>query len=87
VFTRSLLAVRFMPDTRVVYRARVDEDRKQLVFPMRGEIWAYRFANAEHVVLDGTRSGHRYHIELARAAEPLLETRGFHWIQEAPFHR
>ncbi len=31
--------------------------------------------------------GERYHVELARAPAPLLETRGFHWIQEEPFHR
>ncbi len=45
--------------------------------------WIYRQPDAEHLVIDtGTE-----HATLHRDAEPLLVTRGFHWVQEAPFNR
>jgi hypothetical protein len=87
-FARFGLVVRFMPETRGFFRVDVDEARKQLDFAVgvRRETWTYRLAN-DHLVLDGALADHRYHVELARAPAPLLETRGFHWIQEEPFHR
>jgi hypothetical protein len=88
LFDRGFLVVRFMPETRAVARVDVDQTRKQLdfVIGVRRETWSYRLGN-DRLVLDGTLADHRYHVELQRAPAPLLETRGFHWIQEQPFHR
>lgn len=48
---------------------------------------AYDRVDATHVIVDGTLDGHALHLELALDDSPLLRTRGFHWISEAPFHR
>ncbi|MGE5186397.1 MAG: hypothetical protein ACM31C_30285 [Acidobacteriota bacterium] len=87
-FVREWLVVRFMPETRAFARVEIDEARKQLVIlaGVRRETWTYA-RSADALVLDGSLDGHRYHVALARAPAPLLQTRGFHWIQEEPFHR
>ncbi len=90
IFARGGLIVRLMPETRVGYRARVDEMRKTIELANvigERELWTYTRPDAEHLVLDGSRRGRNYHVVLTRAPASLLETRGFHWIQEQPFHR
>jgi len=88
LFDRQYLVVRFMPETRAFFRVDVDAARKQLDFAdgLRRASWTYRLAG-DQLALDGALAGHRYHVELHRAPAPLLPTRGFHWIQEEPFHR
>jgi hypothetical protein len=41
------------------------------------------------MTLDGDMNGHPVHMELAREDEKklLLESRGFHWVQDYPFNR
>ncbi|HSJ99619.1 MAG TPA: hypothetical protein VK932_00205 [Kofleriaceae bacterium] len=54
------------------------------------ETWRYtRSTDGERtsLVVDGTFRGERIHAELRREPEPLLLTRGFHWVNEAPFNR
>ena len=43
----------------------------------------------DHLVLDGTMSGHKMHMEakLVDRNKFLLVSRGFHWIQEVPYNR
>ncbi len=43
----------------------------------------------DRLVLDGTLNGHKVQIQLKRDDETkfLLESRGFHWVQEYPFVR
>lgn len=52
----------------------------------RPEIWRYRRADRQ-LVLDGRFGGKQLHVTLSREPEPLLVTRGFHWVQEVPFNR
>ena len=47
----------------------------------------YYRVDATHVIVDGNLDGHALHLELALDDAPLLPTRGFHWISEAPFNR
>jgi hypothetical protein len=43
----------------------------------------------DHMILDGMLSGHKTRLELQRQDEKkfLLESRGFHWVQDYPFNR
>jgi len=41
----------------------------------------------QHIVVEGALDGHDLRLGLALDAPPLLRTRGFHWIQDEPFHR
>ena len=47
----------------------------------------YYRVDPTHIIIDGTLDGHALHLELSLDDAPLLRTRGFHWISEAPFHR
>jgi hypothetical protein len=46
-------------------------------------VWQFERPDADHLVI------HSAHVraELVREPEPLLKTRGFRWVQEAPFNR
>ncbi len=84
------LSVRFMDDSRVVWRAHVDDAAKTIVIELRDAppaTWRFTRPDADHLVLDGALAGHRHHVELVRVPDGLLVTRGFHWIQERPFNR
>jgi hypothetical protein len=49
----------------------------------------YRRSPADRLVLDGTLNGRPVHLELKEVDlnSFVLNTRGFHWIQEVPFNR
>jgi len=51
------------------------------------ERWRYTLAESGALVIDGVFRGKPVHAELHREPEPLLVTRGFHWISEGPFNR
>ncbi|HEX8107988.1 MAG TPA: hypothetical protein VF516_09690, partial [Kofleriaceae bacterium] len=51
------------------------------------ETWQYARPAPDHLVIDGVHLGASLHVALHAAPEPLLTTRGFHWINEAPFSR
>lgn len=53
---------------------------------MIDEIWRYRRPAPDHLVLDGVHLGKAFHATLHLEPAPLLVTRGFHWINEAPFN-
>lgn len=59
----------------------IDGARKQQ------EIWQYTRPAPDRLVIDGTHLGKVLHVTLHIAPEPLLVTRGFHWINESPFSR
>jgi hypothetical protein len=58
----------------------IDDDTKQ------GETWRYS-RTADRLVIDGMHLGKVLHVALHVAPDPLLLTRGFHWINELPFSR
>jgi hypothetical protein len=47
----------------------------------------YELRDRDHLIVRGTINDTWYEVTLVRAAPWLLETRGFHWIQEEPFNR
>ena len=59
----------------------IDADKKQ------EETWQYTRPAPDRLVIDGVHLGKSLHVTLHAAPEPLLVTRGFHWINESPFSR
>ena len=49
----------------------------------------FQRSTPDTMVLDGTVTGHREHIQLKRVDHIKFQfaARGFHWIQEYPFNR
>jgi uncharacterized membrane protein YphA (DoxX/SURF4 family) len=85
IFHEYGLTIRFATDRRQHMRVEIDE-RAQTITVMRGVLrteWRYHRHDADHLVIDSPH----VHAELVREPAPLLQTRGFHWIQEEPFNR
>lgn len=51
------------------------------------EVWHYTRPAPDRLVIDATHRGKQLHIALRLAPDPPLMTRGFRWINEAPFNR
>lgn len=51
------------------------------------ETWKYTRPTPDHLEIDGVHRGKRFHVAMHVAPDPLLITRGFHWINEVPFNR
>lgn len=51
------------------------------------ETWRYSRPAPDRLVIDGVHGGKSLHVALHLVPEPLLLTRGFHWINEVPFNR
>lgn len=51
------------------------------------ETWRYTRPAPDRLVIDAVHLGKTLHVELHREPEALLRTRGFRWINEAPFNR
>jgi hypothetical protein len=90
-FAQRFAGVRPMDGPVLRFIAKVDPARRTIEAKHKeDETWQYTLsAGAEPatLVLDGTFRGKRFHAELRREPEPLLVTRGFHWINEVPFNR
>jgi hypothetical protein len=81
--------VRTSSERRVMYRATIDPATRAITLqrPIGGAgLLFYTWRDADHLALEGEIGGRAYTVTLARK-QWLLETRGFHWIQEEPFHR
>ncbi len=75
------IQIRFTTDRRAFHRlARVDDTARTVRLGAR--VFAYELAGDRLVLADDT-----LRVVLVRDREPLLKTRGFHWIQEFPFNR
>lgn len=83
-----------MDDTIAAYGATVDVNAKSIaVTKASDKNWKARFGyqqpSVDALVLDGEMDGHKVRLEtrLFPREKFLLVSRGFHWIQEAPFNR
>jgi hypothetical protein len=72
----------------------VDEKARTIILTdRRNKNWQARFAYTrpafDRLTLDGTAAGHHETLHLARFDEKkfMLESRGFHWVQDYPFNR
>jgi uncharacterized membrane protein YphA (DoxX/SURF4 family) len=50
------------------------------------ETWTYTLPAHDHVAIDGVHAGKTLHVTLHLEPESRLLSRGFHWINEAPFN-
>jgi hypothetical protein len=90
IVTPRGVVIRTMPDERRWLAAEVDPERQRITVERalgRIEIWHYTQPDPEHLTIDGSYGPRQLHVTLVREPDPLLVTRGFHWIQEAPFYR
>jgi uncharacterized membrane protein YphA (DoxX/SURF4 family) len=55
--------------------------------PRLEETWHYSRPAPDRLVIDGPHGGKSLHVVLHLVPDPLLMTRGFHWINEVPFNR
>jgi hypothetical protein len=78
------------------FEAAVDPARRTITVKPDGkeETWTYTRGTTQAedgerttLVIDGVHGGKPFHVELHREPDPLLVTRGFHWINEVPFNR
>ena len=90
----TVLAIQSSSDSRQRYNLKLDAAHKTLALTRRDDPqWksALTFGQpaADRLTLDGTFAGHRVQASLHHTARPkfLLESRGFHWVNEYPFNR
>ncbi|HEU0030546.1 MAG TPA: hypothetical protein VFQ53_07935 [Kofleriaceae bacterium] len=83
------LTVRLMTDERRLHAVRVDPERHTMTVSGQTlpEIWRYAQRDEDHLAIEGSYRGQHVEVTLRREPDGLLVTRGFHWIQEAPFNR
>jgi uncharacterized membrane protein YphA (DoxX/SURF4 family) len=79
------LVVRFTTDRRQWFQAKVDPKSRTISLGqgVLRHVWRYQRVGDDRLVIDTPN----IHAELVREPPPLLPTRGFHWVQEAPYHR
>jgi uncharacterized membrane protein YphA (DoxX/SURF4 family) len=77
-----------MDNSVINYQATIDYSAKGRIFLPQG-ILAFQRPAPGRLVLDGSMSGRKIHMELELVDRDkfLLVSRGFHWIQEYPFNR
>ena len=87
-------ALQTMDDSRTRFRLKLDEKKKTMSLVERDKpestaALVYQRPDAGTMLLDGTFRGQRIHAVLHKAPIPSfrLTSRGFHWINEAPFNR
>jgi|SRR6185312_1001219 len=90
----TVLAIQSSSDSRQRYNLKLDAAHKTLALTRRDDPqWksalTYGRPAADRLTLDGTFAGHRVQASLHHTARPkfLLESRGFHWVNEYPFNR
>jgi hypothetical protein len=85
----SLVTVKHVTDASERMRGEVDASAHTLTVTggeTKPEVWRYEL-RGNTLTVDADHAGHKLHVTLAREPDPLLVTRGFHWVQEFPFNR
>jgi uncharacterized membrane protein YphA (DoxX/SURF4 family) len=95
VFDRATsVSFQRMDDTFTTFPCKIDMNMKTITLSRYDDkSWTAPFVfnhpRPNVLVMDGRMFGRKFHI-VTRAADPstfLINTRGFHWIQEQPFNR
>ena len=83
-----------MSDSRRRYVLKLDADKHTLDLSQRDDpkwqaAFSYREPEPDYLVLEGNFEGLKIRVKLRRVDEGqfLLNSRGFHWINEYPFNR
>lgn len=82
VVSRGFVTIRWMSDVRTYYRAEIDATTIRI----GGDLLRYARSD-DRLVLDGRYQDRELHATLRLEPEPLLTSRGFHWINDEPFNR
>jgi hypothetical protein len=85
IFHERGLVVRYATDRREYLQVEIDE-RAHTIAVLRGlarDVWRYQRIDTEHLLVETADT----HAELVLEPPPLLPSRGFHWVNEIPFHR
>jgi hypothetical protein len=91
--TTSFLSAQGMNGQLVRYGAKMDAATKSIALTSRTDAkWkgnlSYELPSPETMTMDGRLGEQKVHMKLRRTdPKYLLQTRGFHWISEAPFNR
>ncbi|HEX3128637.1 MAG TPA: hypothetical protein VH394_14995 [Thermoanaerobaculia bacterium] len=92
--TPGRIAIQLMSDSRERYDLELDEKKRTLLLGKRDDPdWkttlVYRRPRPDLLFVEGPFDGHevRARLRLTQPPEFLLETRGFHWINERPLNR
>jgi len=90
----TAMSVQLMNDTFAGFICAIDTGAKTVKLEKGADrnwkaTFAYDRPDADTMSIDGTMDGHRVQAKLHRADHTkfMLLSRGFHWIQEAPFNR
>ena len=90
----SRMSFQRMDESFARYGASIDRDKKTLALTKDDDKnWKSSFIfqrpAPDQLILDGSMDGHKVHMqmELLERTKFLLVSRGFHWVQEAPFNR
>ena len=92
VFEGPQMVLQGMDDRSTPYAAAVDTAAGLIRLGRRADkAWKAQLSFAHlasgELRLDGDLDGRRVQVELARVSGFLLVDRGFHWVQERPFHQ
>lgn len=86
--------IQLMDESRKGYGASVDEKKNTLSLTKNDDknwkaSFTYTHPAVDRLALDGTMAGHKVQMQLKREDETkfLLNSRGFHWVQDYPFNR
>jgi uncharacterized membrane protein YphA (DoxX/SURF4 family) len=85
IFHEYGLTIRYATDRREHARVHIDATEHTIAIDkgVLRQVWRYQRPDDDHLIIDTPR----VHAELVREPAPLLKTRGFHWVQEAPYNR
>jgi uncharacterized membrane protein YphA (DoxX/SURF4 family) len=90
----NLVVFLHMNDERVYYSVQIDTKANTLKLAERGKgpakiTLTYTHPAPDQLIVDGPMDGHKLHLELRLYDRNkfLLVSRGFHWVQQAPFNR
>ncbi|MBA3451843.1 MAG: hypothetical protein H0T42_01955 [Deltaproteobacteria bacterium] len=86
IVSRGFVTIREMADTRVHHPAQIDATTIRVQRGLIDEVWSYTRVE-DQLVLEGRHRGHELRVTLRLEPEPLLTSRGFHWINDEPFNR
>jgi hypothetical protein len=88
------MSIQLMSDKRTTYGITLEEARKTFSLKRRLEpalkaSFTYQRPDPGTLIVDGTMNADRIHVVARREPDTdfLLNTRGFHWINEVPFNR
>lgn len=89
---RSYLAVQMMDDGKVYFRSTFEAGGRLVLQEfgrMREDVFTWTWDDPQHLKLEGTFRGKPVTISLERldTSEFEILSRGFHWINEYPYHR